>query len=118
MRLVLSSYLTAGLGLASAFSIQPRGDNRKRAAYVLSNNPEGNNLLALSISTADGTVSKPVLKPTGGKGLLGLTANGTAGPDGLFSQGAVVVSQDVGVSANLGLASLNVLTVCFCCQCR
>ena len=66
--------------------------------YILSNNPEGNNLLALSVSTADGTVSNPVLTPTGGNGLLGLNAGGTAGPDGLFSQGAVTVSQDVSIA--------------------
>ena len=94
MRLVRASFV-AGLSLCSALSLQPRGDSRKRAAFTLGNNPEGNNILALSISTADGTLSNPVLTPTDGNGLLGLTANGTAGPDGLFSQGAVVVSQDV-----------------------
>ena len=95
MHLLLPISLTTCLGLSSALSLQARGDTRKRAAYILSNNLEGNNLLALSISTADGTVSKPVLTPTGGNGLLGLTANGPAGPDSLFGQGAVTVSQDV-----------------------
>lgn len=98
MRFLLPSFLTASIGLVSALSVETRGDTRKRAAYILSNNPEGNNLLALSISTKDGTVSNPVLTPTGGKGLLGLTANGTAGPDGLFSQGAVTVSGHVSLS--------------------
>lgn len=95
MHFLVSSLLTTGLGLASAASLPTRGDTRKRAAYLLSNNLEGDNLLALSISTEDGTVSNPVSTSTGGNGLLGKTANGTAGPDGLFGQGAVIVSQDV-----------------------
>lgn len=100
MHLVLSSFFVAGLTLSSALSIYPRGDSRKRAAYILSNQPEGNSLLALSILTANGTVSKPVLTPTGGNGLLGNTANGTAGPDELFGQGAVIVSKDVSITRN------------------
>lgn len=94
MRLALFSVFATTLAFISALSIQNR-DNRKRAAYTLSNNAAGANLLALSISVEDGTLSKPVLTPTGGKGLLGNTANGTSGPDGLFGQGAVTVSQDV-----------------------
>ena len=95
MHLQILSLFTAGLGLASALSLPARGDTRKRAAYLLSNNPGGDNLLALSISVHDGTVSNPVVTPTGGNGLLGNTAKGPAGPDGLFGQGAVVVSHDV-----------------------
>lgn len=98
MRRILFSLLLAGLSVCSALSLQARGDSGKRAAYIFSNNPYGNKILALSISTVDGTVSKPVLTPTGGNGLLGLTGNGPAGPDGLFSQGAVVVSQDVSIT--------------------
>ena len=104
MRFLFPSFLIASLGLVSALSVESRGDNRRRAAYILSNNQEGNNILALSISTKDGTVSDPVVTPAGGKGLLGSTANGTAGPDGLFSQGAVTVSGDVSLSQTaLGL---------------
>ena len=105
MRLVLFPLLLAGLSVCFALALQPRGDSRKRAAYILSNNPEGNKILALSISTVDGTVSKPVLTPTGGNGLLGLTANGPAGPDGLFSQGAVVVSHNVSLERSVRLSS-------------
>lgn len=94
MYLLVKTLLAASLGLASAVSLPARGDTRKRAAYLLSNNPSGDNLLALSISP-NGTVSNPVLTPTGGNGLLGNTANGTSGPDSLFGQGSVVVSQDV-----------------------
>ncbi len=97
MYLLVKTLLVAGLGLASAVSLPARGDTRKRAAYLLSNNPSGDNLLALSISVDDGTLSNPVLTTTGGNGLLGNTANGTGGPDGLFSQGAVVISQDVSI---------------------
>ena len=98
MRLVLFPLLLAGLSVCSALLLQPRADSGKRAAYILSNNLEGNKILALSISNVDGTVSEPVLTPTGGNGLLGLTVDGSAGPDGLFSQGAVAVSQDVSIT--------------------
>ncbi|KAL8822837.1 MAG: hypothetical protein Q9191_006434 [Dirinaria sp. TL-2023a] len=99
MHLTLASLFTTTLTLASALSIQPRGDTRKRAAYTLSNDASGANLLALSISVEDGTVSNPTLTPTGGKGLLGKkSANASAGPDGLFGQGAVTVSQDVSLT--------------------
>ena len=116
MRFLLSSFLTASLGLVSAMSVESRGDSRKRAAYILSNNPEGNNILALSISTKDGTVSDPVLTPTGGKGLLGLTANGTAGPDGLFSQGAVTVSRNVSLPQTLFVLTIMTIIVHLYCQ--
>ena len=95
MHLALSYLFATTLTLASALSIQPRGDTRKRAAYTLSNNAAGANLLALSISVEDGTLSNPTLTSTGGKGLLGKNANGNAGPDSLLGQGAVTVSQDV-----------------------
>lgn len=95
MRLVLSTLFTTALSVASALSTRGGKDLRKRAVYALSNNAAGANLLALSISSKDGKLSKPVLTPTGGKGLLGKTMNGTAGPDGLFSQGAVTVSEKV-----------------------
>ncbi|KAL8792823.1 MAG: hypothetical protein Q9195_004552 [Heterodermia aff. obscurata] len=111
MRLDLFPLLLAGLGVCSALSLQARGDSRKRAAYILSNNPEGNQVLALSISTVDGTVSKPVLTPTGGNGLLGLTVDGPAGPDGLFSQGAVVVSQDYLFTVNPGSRTLSMFKI-------
>ena len=98
MRLVLCPLLLAGLSVCSALLLQARADFRKRAAYILSNNLEGNKILALSISNVDGTVSEPVLTLTGGNGLLGLTVDGSVGPDGLFSQGAVAVSQDVSIT--------------------
>ena len=105
MRLLLPSILTIGLGFASALSLPKRGDTRKRAAYLLSNNGGGDNVLALSISVDDGTVSNPVLTFTGGNGLLGNTANGTAVPDGLFGQGAVIVSQDVSNNCSYSTAT-------------
>ena len=98
MRLLYTPILTSALTLTSALSIHNRWDSRKRAAYTLSNDASGANILALSISVADGTVSNPVLTPTGGKGLLGKNAMGNAGPDGLFGQGAVEVSGDVNTS--------------------
>ena len=80
---------------ASPWSIAAREDTRKRAAYTLNNDATGAQLVSFKISVADGTLSHPVATDTGGKGLLGRNGNKTAGPDGLFGQGAVEVSQSV-----------------------
>lgn len=87
----LPSFLALNIGLASGFALQERSDARSRAAYVLQNSPDGNYILSMAISTADGTLSSPVKTYTQGEGLLGVNA----GPDGLFGQGAVEVSQNV-----------------------
>ncbi len=77
----------------SALHLAKRQATCQRAAYILFNNPSGNSIPQLAISTADGTLSMPNLTPTGGKNLLDLDAGGApAGPDGLFSQGAVTFS--------------------------
>lgn len=95
MHLLLPTLLIASLGLTSAWSLPAHGDTRKRAAYTLTNDPSGDNILALSISVSDGTLSNPVLTPTGGNGLLANTATGPSGPDSLFGSGSVVISHDV-----------------------
>lgn len=92
MRLIfLLSFLALNQGLVAGFALQERNYNPPRAAYTLQNNPDGNYILALAISSKDGTLSSPVKTNTQGKGLLGVNA----GPDGLFGQGAVEISQNV-----------------------
>ena len=87
--------------VASAVLGRNRNDTFSRAIYTLSNNPSGNQILSLGISS-NGTVSSPVLTSTNGKGLVGLnvgppfgTPGSPAGPDSLFGSGAVFVSQNV-----------------------
>ena len=99
--MLLLFILTMCLAFASTLPTQGRYDDCERAIYTLSNNPDGNNILALSVSY-DGTLSSPTLTPTGGKGLLGLSVGPPFGPvgttvgvDGLFGQGSVVVSENV-----------------------
>jgi len=101
----LSFLILAGLLSSSLSAPQKRWeDGCNRAIYTLSNNPDGNNVLALALDARDGTVSSPTLTPTGGKGLLGLNVGppfgapgSPAGPDGLFGQGAVHASHGVSI---------------------
>ena len=93
--------LTTCFALASAFPAHGHYNDSKRAIYTLSNNPDGNNILSLSVSH-NGTLSSPVLTPTGGEGLRGVYVGEPYGPagtsantDSLFSQGSVVVSEKV-----------------------
>ena len=87
--------LLAGLISLVAPRVIDRSDTQPRAVYTLENDEAGGYILALPINLADGTVSPPVKTPTGGLGLLGNTATGPSGPDGLFGQNAVIVSEDV-----------------------
>ena len=93
--------LTTCFALASTFPTHGYYNDSKRAVYTLSNNPDGNNILSMSVAY-NGTLSSPVLTPTGGKGLRGVyvglpygTAGSPANTDSLFSQGSVVVSEKV-----------------------
>ena len=92
---LLPAFLAINVALASPLALQSREDNRSRAIYILNNKPEGNTLLSLAIGVEDGLLSSPVQTPTGGKGLIGVTMGAPNKMDSLFSQGAVVVSQDV-----------------------
>ena len=81
---------------AGAKPISPeRRDGQNRAAYILDNDPAGASIISLKISVDNGFLSTPVRTGTGGKGLYGKDSKGDAGPDSLFSQGAIVVEQDV-----------------------
>jgi hypothetical protein len=45
-----------------------------RAAYLISNDPTGNSVVALAVSETDGTLSSPVLTSTLGLGMAELIA--------------------------------------------
>lgn len=99
--MLLLFILITCFALASTLPAQGRYDDFQRAIFTLSNNPDGNNILSLAVSY-NGTLSSPVLTPTGGKGLLGLNVGPPFGPvgttvgsDGLFGQNSVVVSENV-----------------------
>lgn len=49
--------MTMSLGESMAPNLPKRHATCQRAAYILSNNPSGDSILSLAISTADGTVS-------------------------------------------------------------
>ena len=76
-------------------TINVQRDDRARAAYTLYNDPAGAFVISMKISLSDGSLTSPVKTPTGGLGMLGNTATGQAGPDGLFGQNALIVSEDV-----------------------
>ncbi|MCJ1284367.1 hypothetical protein MMC26_003698 [Xylographa opegraphella] len=88
-----------------------RRETRPRAAYTLDNDGAGAYILALRIDLANGTVSPPVKTPTGGLGLLGTTATGPAGPDGLFGQNAVLVSEDYLFTVNPGSNTVSMFSI-------
>ncbi len=96
MRLLRQLGLTAGFAILVLASSKHHYSGR-RAAYCLDNNPAGCSIIASEISVADGTLSSPVKIATGGKGLhdFNATSGSTTEEDGLFSQGSVVVSEDV-----------------------
>jgi len=72
-----------------------------KALYFLDNNPAGSSIVALKIAE-DGTLSDPVRTSTGGSGSIGLTADGPAQIDSLFSQDSVVVSGNNLFTINAG----------------
>ena len=120
MRSVILCFATCvSAALAAPGNIVKRSsDGRPRAIYTLSNEPSGSNILALSLDSGNGQVSSPTLTSTGGKGLLGLdigppfgTPGSTAGPDGLFGQGAVKVSQDYLFTVNPGSHTLSMFVI-------
>jgi hypothetical protein len=93
--LLVTSLLSLSIALTGARTINARDDTRPRAAYTLDNDASGSSVVAMAISLADGTLSNIKKTSTGGVGLLGNTATGPGGPDGLFGQNAIIVSEDV-----------------------
>ena len=49
-----------------------------QALYFLDNNPSGDSIVSIKISSQDGTLSDPVRTSTSGMGLFGQTATGPA----------------------------------------
>jgi hypothetical protein len=105
------SYLVAAFALASTVSAVPIGSaptsvvsngriqsssaaakgssGVSGAAYIITNDPSGNKILAMNIASS-GKLSSITATSTGGRGAHGITSPN--GPDGLFSQGSVKTS--------------------------
>ncbi|RFU32215.1 hypothetical protein B7463_g4108, partial [Scytalidium lignicola] len=96
--------------LVSAAALMPRSDHR--AAYFLDNNPAGASIVSLKIDINDGKLSEPVRTSTEGVGLYGLTAVNTPGvADTLFTQDAVVVSEDYLFTVNPGSNTISMFFI-------
>ncbi|KAL2044638.1 hypothetical protein ABVK25_012272 [Lepraria finkii] len=120
MRFVIFCLATCvSVVLAAPSDIANRNfNNAHRALYTLDNDPSGSKILALALDGQTGQVSSPTLTSTGGNGLLGLNigtpfgaAGTSAGPDALFGQGAVVVSQNYLFVVNPGSHTLSLFVI-------
>ncbi|MCJ1249203.1 hypothetical protein MMC30_006426 [Trapelia coarctata] len=109
--LLATSLLASLLSVASARVVNTERDSRPRAAYTLDNDAAGASIIAMKISLGDGTLSSPVKISTGGQGLLGNNANGPGGPDGLFGQNAIIVSEDYLFTVNPGSNSVSMFSI-------
>jgi hypothetical protein len=86
--------ITSLLLAASAVHGQPTPHQENQAIYILTNNHE-NAVIGLPIQK-NGLLGEPVSTLTGGVGEAGVDSDGVpAGPDSLFSQGAVAVAGEV-----------------------
>jgi hypothetical protein len=85
---VSSSYLLAAFALASTVSAVPlKARNAvSGAAYIITNDPSGNKILAMNIAS-NGELSSVTATSAGGNGAHGISS--PIGPDGLFSQGSI-----------------------------
>jgi hypothetical protein len=92
--LLLSTFALAFSATATPLSLNHKRDESNRAAYFLDNDPAGSSIITLNISD-DGFLSSPTRISTEGVGLYGIDSGGDAGPDSLFSQGSIIVEQDV-----------------------
>ncbi|KAK4464847.1 hypothetical protein QBC42DRAFT_344320 [Cladorrhinum samala] len=104
-----SIFLVAASASAAAVRRQSCGGtpmSSSKALYFLDNNPAGSSIVALKIAE-DGTLSDPVRTSTGGSGSIGLTADGPAQIDSLFSQDSVVVSGNNLFTINAGSNTLS-----------
>jgi hypothetical protein len=114
-------FLTLGIILSVAVSAAPIGPghghwngpwwhhNAAKAVYFLDDDPSGSSVVSLKVSY-DGRLSDPVRTSTDGFGSIGV--NGTGFPnqaDALMSQGAVVVSGDVGSPCSISPHAFAVL---------
>lgn len=83
----LLSFIAINVGVTYSLAYPRDSQHRQnRAAYFQDNGSAGNSIVALQISSSDGTLSNPVRTSTGGEGLAGLLA---------ISQDSVVVDDHV-----------------------
>ncbi|KAF2500937.1 hypothetical protein BU16DRAFT_546384 [Lophium mytilinum] len=83
--------------------------SKSKAIYFISNEPS-NAVVALKINH-DGTLSPGSTTLTGGAGGSGTNGNTTAGPDALFSQGALTVSGNFLFAVNPGSSTLSAFAI-------
>ncbi|KAI0015345.1 hypothetical protein F4780DRAFT_787072 [Xylariomycetidae sp. FL0641] len=110
------SLLFAEAIAGSAINITPRDQPASdckatgKAVYILTNESP-NSVLALPINE-DGTLSKGVLNPTGGKGGSSVDSDGKpAGPDALASQSALTVAGNHVFAVNPGSNTVSMLSI-------
>ncbi|KAI5918649.1 hypothetical protein F4810DRAFT_561712 [Camillea tinctor] len=108
-----ASYILGFATLAAGAAVPTRFFNSTfhDALYFLENNPAGANIVAIPISSRDGTLSDPIRTPTGGNGLIGLNSQGQAVVDTLFSQDAVVVSGNHLLTVSPGSNTVSLFTI-------
>jgi hypothetical protein len=90
---------------------EPSGFSVGSAAYFLEDDPSGNNIVSLHI-TSDGHLADPVRTPTGGAGSLMVNSTGfqnTADP--LGSQGSVIVDGEYLFTVNAGSNTLSMFAI-------
>ncbi|KAL3446039.1 hypothetical protein BJX65DRAFT_318988 [Aspergillus insuetus] len=101
--------ITSLLLAASAVHAQPT-HHENQAIYVLTNNPD-NAVIGLPVQK-NGLLGDPVATLTGGIGEAGVDSDGVpAGPDSLFSQGAVTVAGEYVFAVNPGSSTISQLKV-------
>ena len=87
---MLSSHLLGlvalHVGIVCSSPLQHTWNSTYRTAYFQDTDPAGSSVIALKISSVDGTLSNPVRTSTGGKGISNAVA---------LSQDSVVVSENV-----------------------
>ncbi|KAL3461937.1 hypothetical protein BJX64DRAFT_260006 [Aspergillus heterothallicus] len=107
----MRAFATVSLLLAaSSVGAQPGPHKGNQAIYVLTNNPD-NAVIGLPIQK-NGLLGKPIATLTGGVGAAGVDSDGVpAGPDSLFSQGAVTVADEYVFAVNPGDSTLSQLKV-------
>ncbi|KAL2810537.1 hypothetical protein BJX63DRAFT_423000 [Aspergillus granulosus] len=107
-----ASFITSFLLAVSSVHAQPGPHKESQAIYVLRNSPD-NAVIGLPIQK-NGLLGKPVVTSTGGVGEPGVDSDGIpAGPDSLFSQGALTVADEYVFAVNPGDNTLSQLKVSF-----
>jgi hypothetical protein len=115
-----TSYLLLAIAFATGASAAPAAASRfgssgsssavVGAAYFITNEPSGNQILAMNIAS-NGKLSNVKSTSAGGRGSHGITSPN--GPDGLFSQGAVKVNAEAEmlVTINPGSNTISMFSI-------